>query len=550
MKLFKEVIIKNSKMILFYSILGIISTFINLYFINYFQIILNSFQSGNLTIKMIIFYGLIIIISSLLGYLINYPEQKFKNGLYLDFKLQSLKKMKTINYESYQKLGTGRLIQKVEEGSLAAREIVFQFWLRLINELLPTAIFSLIFIYLIEKRILLFILLGYVAVIVVTSLVLNKLYKLKEKILVNQELLNKHLVRGFMELVVFRTNKKYDTEINLSQGEIKNIVDEKTKIKLVHELFFTVFEILVAILKILILIYALTTKNLTVGAIVTIITLIGKAYEPIAIFNVEYVDYKLNKVSLKRYLEFLNLPDDEALEKGKIKKINGNIEIKDLDFSYGKKNVIKDLNLKIKEGETVAFVGESGSGKSTIIKLIMGLNKYDKGEVLIDNYDLKDLNLNYYYDYVSYLSQETPIFDGTLRENIIFDKKVSDEEIIKVLKIVHLDEFYSKLEKGLDTELGEKGILMSGGERQRVALARLFFDNSKIIILDEATSSLDNITERLIMKNIMKILNDRTILIIAHRLNSIKTVNKIFVLKQGKIIGIDNYNTLLKENKI
>lgn len=112
----------------------------------------------------------------------------------------------------------------------------------------------------------------------------------------------------------------------------------------------------------------------------------------------------------------------------------------------------------------------------------MGLIKYDKGNILIDGKELSKLNLNSFYDNVTYVSQEAPIFDGTLRENLIFDKKIPDEEIIKVLNLVCLDKFYEKLENGLDTELGEKGVRMSGGERQRVALARLFFDDSKIII--------------------------------------------------------------------
>ena len=122
------------------------------------------------------------------------------------------------------------------------------------------------------------------------------------QILVNQELLNKHLVRGFMELVVFRTNKKYGTEIKIVKDGIKNIVDSKTKIKLVHELFFSLFDVIVSVLKVIVLGYAVLYSNLSVGAVVTVIALLGKAYEPIAIFNVEYVDYKLNKVAVKKFI--------------------------------------------------------------------------------------------------------------------------------------------------------------------------------------------------------------------------------------------------------
>ena len=353
-----------------------------------------------------------------------------------------------------------------------------------------------------------------------------------------------------MELVVFRTNKKYDTEIEISKDGIKNIVDSKTKIKLVHETFFSVFGLIVNVLQVIVLAYAVLKSDLSVGAVVTVIALLGKAYQPIAIFNVEYVDYKLNKITVDKYIDFLDSKDDENLNNGlKIKNILGNIEFRNVTYSYDKdNNIIDNLSFKIKANSSVALVGESGSGKSTIIKLIMGLIKYKAGEILIDEEELSKLNLLSFYDNVTYVSQEAPIFDGTLRENLIFDKKITDEEIIKVLEIVCLNKFYEKLENGLDTELGEKGIRMSGGERQRVALARLFFDDSKIIILDEATSAMDNITEKIVMENVVKLLDNKTLIVIAHRLETIKDVDTIYVLSDGVIQEHGKYEELLNKN--
>lgn len=550
MRLFKEVIKNNLKMIIFYVLIGIIINFLDLYNVTYYQKILDAFQFQTLTIVPLITYGVLLLISTILGYIENYPEQQVKNKLYLDFKLQSLKKMKSIDYLEYQKIGTGRLTQKAEDGATASRDIMINFWLKLFRYLLPTAIFSLIFIFRVKKEYVLFVFLGYIIVVIISNLILKKLYKLKESILLNQEFLNKHLVRGFMELVVFRTNKKFDTELKVTKEGIKNIVDGKTKIKLVHEIFFTVFALIVNILKVVVLGYAVLKSDLSVGAVVTVISLLGKAYEPIAIFNVEYVDYKLNKVTVNKYIELLDIKDDEALNSGlKLKELSGNVEFKNVSYSYNnEKNIINNLSFKINKNSSVALVGESGSGKSTIIKLIMGLIKYDKGNILIDDKELSKLNLNSFYDNVTYVSQEAPIFDGTLRENLIFDKKIPDEEIIKVLNLVCLDKFYEKLENGLDTELGEKGVRMSGGERQRVALARLFFDDSKIIILDEATSAMDNITEKLVMENVVKQLDNKTLVVIAHRLETIKDVDKIYVLSDGIIQEEGKYNELLDKN--
>ena len=550
MKLFKEVLKNNSKMIIFYVLIGIAINFLNLYGITYYQKILDAFQFKSLTITPLVIYGVLLVISTILGYIENYPEQQVKNRLYLDFKLQSLKKMTSIDYLEYQKIGTGKLAQKVEDGATASRDVMVDFWLKLVRWLLPTALFSLYFIYRVNKEYVLFVLLGYVIVIIISNVILKRLYKLKEKILLNQEFLNKHLIRGFMELVVFRTNKKYNTEISITKGEIKNIADGKTKIKLVHEIFFSAFGLIVNILQVLVLAYAVFKSDLSVGAVVTVISLLGKAYEPIAIFNVEYVDYKLNKVAVNKYIELLDLKDDLALNEGKVlKDLKGSIEFKNVSYGYlDEKEIIKNLSLKIKANSSIALVGESGSGKSTIIKLIMGLIKYSKGNILIDDYELSSLNLNSFYDNVTYVSQEAPIFDGTLRENLVFDKKIEDEEIYKVLKLVCLDTFVERLENGLETELGEKGVRMSGGERQRVALARLFFDKSKIIILDEATSAMDNITEKMVMENVIKRLKNKTLIVIAHRLETIKDVNTIFVLKDGLVKEQGKYADLLEKN--
>lgn len=412
MKLFKEVIKNNLKLIIFYVVLGMTFAFLGLYATNYFQVIIDSFGTNEITLKMIVFYGMVLLVTAIIGYIDNYPDRMLFNKLYLEFKKQSMKKLKTIDYQEYRRIGTGRLSQQVEEGATSARDAIYYFWLKLLRELLPGALISLFFI-------------------------------------------------------------------------------GKTKIKLVHEIFFTAFEILVTIIKIVMLIYAVISKNLTIGEIVVLITLLGKAYEPIAIFNVEYIDYKLNKVSLKRYLEYLDLQDVPNMYEGKkLKKVSGSISLRNVTFAYKEKIVLENLNLEIKENSIVVFVGETGSGKSTIVQLIAGLIKPQSGTVFIDNKDLNKIKLDSYYEHLSYLSQDSPIFDGTLKENIVFDKDVQDEKIIEVLKLVELEKFYSKLKNGLETELGERGILISGGERQRIALARLFFDDSKIIILDEATSGV------------------------------------------------------------
>lgn len=330
----------------------------------------------------------------------------------------------------------------------------------------------------------------------------------------------------------------------------EEIVKSKTKMKIIHEAFFAIFALFITVIKVIIIFISWKSNSLSVGSVVALITLIDKAYSPIAIFNVLFVQYKLDKSAFERYTDLLDIPDDVALNSGKtVNSIQGNISFKNVCFSYDENDIFKDISFDIPGGTSVAFVGESGCGKSTIVKQIIGLLKIDAGNIYVDGNDLSEINLNHFYNYVSYTSQESPIFDGTLRENIVFDKDISDDAIIEVLKHVGLKSFYSDLAKGLDTEVGERGVMLSGGECQRLALARVFFGDAKIIILDEATSAMDNVTEELVMKNMMQFVKDKTIITIAHRLNTIKDFQKIYALKDGEIVGAGEFKELLDNNQ-
>jgi ATP-binding cassette subfamily B protein len=543
-------IARNNKLLVgIYLLSGILIAFLSNFNANYFQRLVDQFNNETLAIRNIIIYGLVLIVLCIISYLDEYPGRSLEHGIYIDLKLKALKKISRIDYQAYQSLGTGKLVQQIENGASAGRGILFNYAFRLFRELFPSILFSMIFIYNINKKIMLIILIGYIAVFIITKLLLKFLYQIKERILSNEEMLNHILVRGFMEMVVFRINKRFKHEIEKAALAKKEIVNSKVKMTLIHEAFFTIFALLVIGIKIFIIAYGWLTKSLSIGAIIALITLIDNAFTPIAIFNVLFVQYKLDKTAYKRYTDFLDMKKDEQLDQGeKILSLKGDISCRNLKFSYDNKLILNDFNLEIRQGENIAFVGESGSGKSTLIKLLTGLLKPQAGKISIGRYDLNKVDLNSYYDFIAYISQESPIFDGTLRENLVFDKAVDDSELIKALEQVELLDFYNKLEKGLDTELGERGITLSGGERQRLALARLWFSQTNIVILDEATSAMDNITEEIVMNRVMELLRTQTVIVIAHRLNSIRRFEHIVVFKEGRIIGQDSFPKLLENN--
>ena len=546
MRYIKEILKNNKLWVLAYIGLGIFNAFMANYKTDYFQKVIDGLAAGTLTFAGVITYGLILLVNYCMNYLDNYPEKKLEYGIYLDFKLLSLRKISTIDYTEYQKIGTGKLVQRIENGSSAGRNVVFNFWLRLIRDLLPTIVFSVYFIWKIDKIITYILFVGYILIFIITNILLKFLYKIKEKILNSEELFNHFLVRGFMEMLVFRMSKQFSSEIKKTRSAKEDIVSSKVKMNMIHEAFFTIFALLVAMLDIGILFYAWKTKNLTVGSIVALIALIENAYTPIAIFNVLYVQYKLDKASYKRFEEFLDLKDDNQLRNGNaINTDIGEIAIKNLSFQYEERKIIDDLSLFIKRGQKIAFVGESGSGKSTVIKILLGLLKYNQGEICLGDMKLSGICLNNLYDKVSYISQDVPVFDGTIKENLVFEKNVSEEQMLDALSEVQLSHLVENLAEGLNTEIGEKGTCLSGGEKQRLAFARLWFENPELVILDEATSAMDNLTEEIVMKSVMQKMKDKTVIAIAHRLNSIAGFDRIILFREGKIVGQGTFEELL-----
>ncbi|MDE6434797.1 MAG: ABC transporter ATP-binding protein/permease [Lachnospiraceae bacterium] len=550
MRYIKDVLKNNRKLVIVYLAVGVFNAFMSNYKADYFQRIVDGLTDRTITVYGIVFYGIILFVHYGMNYLDEYPAKKLENGLYLDFKLLALQKISRIDYLEYQKLGTGKLVQQIENGAKAGKSVIYEFWFCVIRKLIPTVLFSLYFIWKINKNVTCFLMAGYVVIFIVTNLLLKGLYQIKEKILNNEEELNHFLVRGFMEMLIFRTKRQFPNEIRKAARAKRIIVSAKVKMNMIHEAFFTIFALLVACLDIGILIYAWKNSSLSVGAVVAIITLIDNAYTPIAIFNVIYVQYKLNRTAWQRFNGFLDLKDDIRLQKGAdFSRLVKKICVENLSFSYEGKKVLNGINLMIKKGEKVAFVGESGSGKSTLVKLLIGLLKYDEGDILFDDESLKRISLESLYDKMSYLSQDAPVFDGSIRENLVFDRNVPDSDIMQSLEKTQLLPRLSSLNAGLETRIGEKGTFLSGGEKQRLALARLWMDNPDIIVLDEATSALDNLTEGIVMKNVMEQLKHATVIAVAHRLTSIKGFDRIVVFREGRIIGTGTFEELLESNR-
>lgn len=287
---------------------------------------------------------------------------------------------------------------------------------------------------------------------------------------------------------------------------------------------------------------------ITVGQLQAFVRFIWQVNEPLT--QVSQLSSQIQSAlsAMDRIHEFIGYEEETDVE---IKEMvfDGNVEFKDIRFGYGKKEVLHGVSLYAKKGETVAIVGPTGSGKTTIVNLLMRFYDPNSGSIVIDGIDSININRRTLRDNIGMVLQDTWLFTGSIRENIRFSKPdATDEEIEQACKYANADEFISTLPNGYDTVIDEEADNISQGEKQLLTIARAILKDPKVLILDEATSSIDTKTEKNIQDAMDYLMEGRTSFIIAHRLSTIKNADKILVLKDGNIIECGNHNELMKEN--
>jgi subfamily B ATP-binding cassette protein MsbA len=253
---------------------------------------------------------------------------------------------------------------------------------------------------------------------------------------------------------------------------------------------------------------------------------------------------------LDRIREIRDMATEDQADAGKspIADVRGDVEFQDVTFEYVPGvEVLKHVSFVATAGSTTALVGSSGSGKSTMIGLVMAFSHPKAGRVLVDGHDIAHMRLRDYRSHVGVVMQDNFLFDGTVRENIAFSKPgASDAEIRAAARIAHCDEFVDRFAQGYDTVVGERGVKLSGGQRQRVAIARAILADPRILILDEATSSLDSESEALIRDGLRSLRRGRTTFVIAHRLSTVESADQILVLEGGEIVERGTHDELIQ----
>ena len=370
-------------------------------------------------------------------------------------------------------------------------------------------------------------------------------------------ILTSYLLEIFKNHKIIKIFQKENYEFNRAEKLIEKLKEKVIKIQTVYVRSTPIMETLTGFMIAGLIYYSgklIANGTLDINNFFSFLAAMMLAYQPVRSLATANMGISQGLSAAKRILPIIDTKNliTEKENSKKLKLTNGDINFKNVNFKYSNSDeILKNINVNIHGGDMTALVGHSGAGKSTLLNLIPRFYDCNSGEISIDDQSIYNLKIDSLRSNISLVNQDITLFDDTIRNNIAYaNLDASEEEIINVTKHSFCDEFIEKLPNKFDTLIGENGIRLSGGQKQRLSIARAMLKKSKIILLDEATSSLDAETESKIQEAIKNLIKDRTTLVIAHRLSTIIKSKKIYVLNQGSIVAEGSHNELLKSSEI
>ena len=370
--------------------------------------------------------------------------------------------------------------------------------------------------------------------------------------------LNRYLVDLFKNHKIIKIFQREKFENERSEEYVNQLKEKSVKIASVYLRSAPIMEVLTGLMIALLIFYSgklIINGELNINNFFSFLAAMMLAYQPVKSLTKVNVSIGQGLSAARRILPIIDTKNEINLNKESknLRLTSGDIEFDKVNFAYKsnlENQVLKNISIKINGGKMTALVGHSGSGKSTLLNMIPRIYNPTSGEVKVDNESISSINLHSLRRQISIVDQNTTLFDDTVLNNIKYAQPdASNEEIYEAAKLSMCDDFINKLEKGFETKIGENGVKLSGGERQRLSIARAFLKKSRIILLDEATSSLDSETEEKIQRAIEKLIHNKTTIVIAHRLSTILNSDKIYVMEKGEIKDSGNHEDLLIQSE-
>ncbi|MBS8266478.1 ABC transporter ATP-binding protein [Mesobacillus boroniphilus] len=367
-----------------------------------------------------------------------------------------------------------------------------------------------------------------------------------------------HITQTLGEIRLMKASTAEKIEENNGYGGIDKLFNFGLKEARIFALIGPVMQLMIMVVIVIIIAYGgmrVVNGTMSTGALIAFLLYLFQIIMPITSFAMFFTQLQKAKGATERIIEILDQPLEEGQEGIETDISNLPITIDNVSFAYSEDEpVIEGVSLDAQPGQMVAFVGPSGGGKTTMFGLIERFYEPTKGEIRIGDTPIQKLSLSSWRNQIGYVSQESAMMAGTIRENLYYGlengDKIPDERLWEVAKMAYADQFIADFPKGLDTEVGERGVKLSGGQRQRIAIARAFLRDPKILMMDEATASLDSQSEGIVQQALTRLMEGRTTFVIAHRLSTIVNADKIVFIEKGRVTGIGTHQELIQTHDL
>lgn len=534
------------------SIFGVIASII--YPIISAKIIVNLTDNK---IRQFVYMGIIFTSIVILNDIINFSKsmlyEKIFRKVYTNIQYNLGSEILKLTNKTLNENSSGVFIQRLV-GDTRTISTIFTDINTYINGIL-TNIGVLITYFILSKPMFIFALISFSIRLIIETIRINKYNKNdKEYRKENDEItgFSGELVRGAKDIKMLNGESSFLNELKNKFVSLNFMHYKKESTNLIYLLFRWIWAELSYFIMIVIVAISVNNEQISIPVGVVIFNF-GNRYNMLVGYIINFYELiKKFNLSATRIFEIFKSSkyEKETFGKEHLSKIDGNFEFKNVSFKYDKKQVLNNINFNVKSNETVAFVGKSGAGKTTIFNLLCKMYDSYNGTITIDGTDIKNLDKDTIRGNITIVSQSPYIFNMSIRENLRLVKQdLTDEEMKQACKMACLDDYIEQLPQKYDTIVGEGGVTLSGGQKQRLAIARAFVQKTEIILLDEATSNLDNETQLKIQQAIENLQKEYTILIIAHRLSTVRNADRILMLSEGKIIAEGNHSKLIKECK-
>ena len=514
-----------------------------------------AFNDYNGMLNMIIILIVLLLFQGVIQYYHTYLSGWIGQNIVRDLRIKLYSHIQKLRLKFFDNTPIGKIITRNISDIETIAEVFGQGLASIIGDLLQL-VGILIIMFLINWKLTLITLSTFPLLLLVTYIFKEKVKvsfnNVREAVANLNSFVQEHIVGMNVVQIFARESKEYESFKKIN----KNHLESNLKAVLYYSLYFPAMEFFTALGMGLMIWYGsnqILEDEISLGILIAFIMYLQMFFRPIRMIADRFNVLQMGVVSSIRIFKLLD-NQEMIVNNDKLKienNISGKLEFKNLWFAYNKKDyILRNINFKINPGNVLAIVGSTGSGKTSIINLINRFYEFNKGEIYLDENKLRDYNLNELRQVIGYVPQDVFLFSDTIRNNLTLgNKKISDSEIWDVIRYLKAERFIEKLPGKLDYNVMERGATLSVGQRQLLSCIRILLFDPKIILLDEATSSVDSETEEIIQNAISKILNKRTSIVVAHRLSTIKQADNIIVLENGEIVESGKHNELKKNNK-